>query len=326
MNIKCPKCRFKFDIDVAANDSNKVPCICPRCGTDFVADSPKESSSLTEEKDIKASKPDLQGQPAVSLVTPEQPSVQHAGPQNQNRGNDKSSPTPWILVGSLATLLILGIAGWVWQNNGRNIQEHQLTEQIEHATQGQQVETQTEQTIATARIDQANNTEQANETLQQENTATAPQFYGQVSDPDGYTNIRRGPGKNYPVVGQCNSGDFLYYTPQNDGWSQVYSSKDANTFMGYIHSSRIKKINTSQASGGSHSTLSSNYREGYILDPVDDYVNVREGPGSKFAVVGRLDNHTNVYYTITGSNWYKVYDSNHNYIGYVFHDRIKKTK
>ena len=158
----------------------------------------------------------------------------------------------------------------------------------------------------------------------------APQFYGQVSDPDGYTNIRRGPGTNYPIVRQYNSGDYLYYTPQNNGWSLVYSGVKASNFMGYMHTSRIVKINPNQGSSYSSSSNSScsnrNYHEGYIVDPVDNYVNIRKGPGINYAIVGRLNTYTDVYYTTTGSNWYKVYDGNYNYLGYVYFDRIKKTR
>ena len=178
-------------------------------------------------------------------------------------------------------------------------------------------------------IEQAHSAAEKKQKAEQKVVTAAPQFYGQVSDPDGYTNIRRGPGTNYPIVRQYNSGDYLYYTPQNNGWSLVYSGVKANTFMGYMHTSRIIKIDPNQSSSYSSSSSSSsngNYHEGYIVDPVDDYVNVRKGPGINYAIVGRLDTYTDVYYTTTGSNWYKVYDGNYNYLGYVYYDRIKKTR
>ena len=87
-------------------------------------------------------------------------------------------------------------------------------------------------------IEQAHSAAEKKQKAEQKVVTAAPQFYGQVSDPDGYTNIRRGPGTNYPIVRQYNSGDYLYYTPQNNGWSLVYSGVKANTFMGYMHTSR----------------------------------------------------------------------------------------
>lgn len=180
-------------------------------------------------------------------------------------------------------------------------------------------------------IDQAKSAPKQQQQTQPKAPTGKPQYYGQVSDPDGYTNIRRGPGTNYPIVRRYNSGDYLYYTPQGNGWSLVYSGDKASTYMGYMHTSRIIKINPNQGSSynynsSSGSSPSSNYHEGYIVDPVDNYVNIRKGPGTNYAIVGRLDTYTDVYYTTTSTNWHKVYDRNYNYLGYVYHDRIKKTR
>ena len=149
--------------------------------------------------------------------------------------------------------------------------------------------------------------------------AKAPQLYGQVNDPDGYTNIRKAPSTDAPIVRQYNSGEYLYYTPQKNGWSLVYSGVKSNTFMGYMHTSRISKIDPNYSDSYSTNTY---YEEGYIVDPVDNYVNVRKGPGISYSIVGRLDTYTDILFTRTESNWYKVYDENYNYLGYVFHDRI----
>ena len=64
------------------------------------------------------------------------------------------------------------------------------------------------------------------------------------------------------------------------------------------------------------------FRSGVIVDPVDSYVNVRQGPGTGYAIVCRLDVGETVYY-VRGGKWVKVYDLNNNYLGYVFHDRIR---
>lgn len=37
MNVKCPNCRFKFDVAPSdVNENNEVNCTCPRCGNVFV--------------------------------------------------------------------------------------------------------------------------------------------------------------------------------------------------------------------------------------------------------------------------------------------------
>ena len=154
-------------------------------------------------------------------------------------------------------------------------------------------------------------------------TVNAQQYYGKVSDPDGYTNIRKGPGTNYAIVRRYQSGDYLYYTPQSNGWSKVYSGVKSNTYMGYMHTSRIVRINPYSSSDTSSSSSTTNYYSGYITDPVDNYVNIRKGPSINHAIIGRLDTGTFVYYTKTGSNWYKVYDRNKNYLGYIYHNRVR---
>lgn len=46
-------------------------------------------------------------------------------------------------------------------------------------------------------------------------TAETKLLYGCVSDPDGYTNIRKSPSTDAPVVRRYESGEFLYFTPFN---------------------------------------------------------------------------------------------------------------
>lgn len=150
-------------------------------------------------------------------------------------------------------------------------------------------------------------------------TVSAQKYYGRVSDPDGYTNIRRGPSTSYPIVRRYNSGEYLYYTPQGNGWSKVYSGAKSGTYMGYMSTSRIVRVNPNNSSDGAPAR---NLMSGYITDPKDDYVNIRKGPGTNYAIVGRLDVGTYVYYSAGSSNWLKVYDRGRRFLGYVYYDRI----
>ena len=145
-------------------------------------------------------------------------------------------------------------------------------------------------------------------------TMNAQTYYGRVQDKDGYSNIRSGPSTKNTIVRQYKSGDYLYYTPLKNGWSKVYSSKSSNSFMGYMHSSLIKRVNTNP---------SSSLSVGYIVDPEDNYVNVRRGPGTNYAISSRLDVGTQVYYSPVNAKWCKVYDSYQNYLGYVSLSRIR---
>ena len=146
----------------------------------------------------------------------------------------------------------------------------------------------------------------------------AQQYYGRVSDPDGYTNIRRSATTNAAIVRRYNSGDYLYYTPLSNGWSEVYSGQSKSTFMGYMSTSRIVKVNPNSGSSDGNAFLS-----GVITDPTDSYVNVRRGPGTNYAISSRLDVGTRIYYVRTGTNWVKVYDRGKNYLGYVAASRIR---
>ena len=47
MDVKCPKCRFKFGLEVSPG-IKELACVCPRCGTPF-------TYTLTEENEIQTS-------------------------------------------------------------------------------------------------------------------------------------------------------------------------------------------------------------------------------------------------------------------------------
>ena len=142
--------------------------------------------------------------------------------------------------------------------------------------------------------------------------------YGMVSDPDGYTNIRKEPTTKAPIVRRYQSGEYLYYFPLSNGWSQVYSGAKTNTFMGYMSTNRIVKVNPNSSTDPTPA-----YRSGYITDPADTYVNIRKGPGTNYAITGRLDVGTYVYYQPAATGWVKVYDNNKVFLGYVAKNRIK---
>ncbi len=235
---------------------------------------------------------------------------------NDNRRNNNI--WPYVVI---AVLLVALVGGGFYFYDKNKQQELALQKKLI-------IDSIAKDSIAKAEKAQQESIEQSRVTAEKKKQQTeqkaisqAPQFYGQVSDPDGYTNIRRGPSTSYPIVRRYDSGDYLYYTPQGNGWSLVYSGDKANTFMGYMHTSRIVRVDPNRSDSYGYSGDS--YRKGYIVDPVDDYVNIRKGPGMNYAIVGRLDTYTDVYYTSTGSNWYKVYDMNKNYLGYVYYNRVK---
>ena len=86
----------------------------------------------------------------------------------------------------------------------------------------------------------------------------------------------------------------------------------------------------------------SGYYVGEIIDPVDNYVNVRKGPGTNYPVVMKvytkdwiLDHEElwesnsvsasgRFYYQKTKTNWLKLYSNPGHFLGYIYKDRIKK--
>jgi hypothetical protein len=63
---------------------------------------------------------------------------------------------------------------------------------------------------------------------------------GQISDPDGYVNVRKKPSAKAPIVSKILKGGYFFYTPDSysDWW--LIRSKENATLLGYIHRSRIE--------------------------------------------------------------------------------------
>ena len=246
-------------------------------------------------------------------------------------GNRRNNNNNW-LYGIVAFLVVVLIGGGYYFYEMYKQKEKEATEQNKEKEKEEET-TKVEDSIVTVEnpkdVQPSKKEEEmpkevgVQQSTEQPKTVTSPpKSYGRVSDPDGYTNIRRGPSINDAIVKRYYSGDYLYYTPLSNGWSMVYSGNTASTFMGYMSTNRIVKVNPVKEN---NSTSSGSYHKGYMVDPKDDYVNVRKGPGMTYDIVTQLDINTVVYYiTTTNSKWYKVYDMDKNYLGYVYYDRIHK--
>ena len=111
-------------------------------------------------------------------------------------------------------------------------------------------------------------------------------------------------------------GDGVMYQKTRNGRIQLPSGAE---YMGNYSPSIVKF---------------SGYYIGGITDPVDNYVNVRKGPGTKYPVVRKV--HTYewcvenddldgwFYYQKTSSNWWKLYDAPGKFIGYIYYNRIRQ--
>lgn len=147
----------------------------------------------------------------------------------------------------------------------------------------------------------------------------AAQRAGLVKDEDGYTNIRKGPGTNYEIVDQVPDGMFINFGPGKGNWYKVYTSYtdgSAQDLIGYIHSSKVV-VPKRQGEWK---------QVGQVVDE-DGYTNIRKGPGTKYAIVGKVrDGGFILYSGKYGDSWYKVYTQAGTFRGYMSAKKIQPTE
>jgi len=61
---------------------------------------------------------------------------------------------------------------------------------------------------------------------------------GYISDPDGFTNVRSGPGSKYAVLAVIRLGEAFQFRSDGNDWWRV---KTASGTVGFIHSSRVSR-------------------------------------------------------------------------------------
>ena len=101
-------------------------------------------------------------------------------------------------------------------------------------------------------------------------------------------------------------GESVYYKPAGKGKVRIWG---ASEWEKAIPESYVKF---------------SGYYAGTITDPVDDYVNVRSGPGTNYPIVTTVDVCEPWLYKKTNTNWVKLY-SNRTCIGYIYGNRINSS-
>lgn len=107
MEVKCPNCRFKFDVN-PNEDGVDVNCVCPRCGNKFSVKSPAPAKTKVDNTIIEQQEPTPnQPQQQVTVQTPAQ--VQQPEPQivYVKRTAAKNNTLIYALVGIVAALLII---------------------------------------------------------------------------------------------------------------------------------------------------------------------------------------------------------------------------
>ena len=143
MNVKCGKCRFKFDIDIHSRDGSEQECVCPRCGNKFTILVPEHDLKIVpapvstdRSEDIKQLSPATITQPILNeepTYQSEPTVVQYQYDEDDSNGNRLGL----IVAIVLGVLAILGIGGWLWYDSEmkRTELERQLAIQAEQARQ-----------------------------------------------------------------------------------------------------------------------------------------------------------------------------------------------
>ena len=141
---------------------------------------------------------------------------------------------------------------------------------------------------------------------------------GLVKDEDGYTNLRKGPGTTYDIVDQIPDGMFVYYKAGPDGWNLIYTPTEGAESYEFIGFMAGNKIVVPKRNGDKKYV-------GKVKDE-DGYTNIRKGPGTNYAIVGKVKDGGYILYSGGKEDrWYKVYKQDGTFRGYMARNKIMKT-
>lgn len=120
MNVKCPNCRFKFDV-TAPPEGGAIECICPRCGNKFSHEFPVQEPPPSKQEPVNTSqtvpeeanlKPEntVEVDPIQQEAATPEPSMEYVYDESDK---GKSKTALWIILGALAIAAIAaGIILW----------------------------------------------------------------------------------------------------------------------------------------------------------------------------------------------------------------------
>ena len=143
------------------------------------------------------------------------------------------------------------------------------------------------------------------------------QTRGTVKQEGGYTNIRKGPGTNYPIVAKVKDGSSIYYSAGTNGWYKVYTDK--MQFSGYVSASKIVTGN-SRSNANANSTILKQYA---FVKQEGGYTNIRKGPGSSYAIVEKVKDGSTIIVDTSFNSWVRVFRNNGSLIGYISASKLE---
>ena len=142
----------------------------------------------------------------------------------------------------------------------------------------------------------------------------SPYSYGVITDPDGWTNVRREPAPTAPVIEKVNDSDRVIIMNTKGAYYDcllLFVRDDLPDLFGYIHKSRVKNVRRALGAG--------------IINDPDGWSYLRSQPSSKSSVVSKLWPEDGFFVILEKSsdpNWYRV-ESRVGKVGFLHKSRIE---
>ncbi len=114
-------------------------------------------------------------------------------------------------------------------------------------------------------------------------------------------NVRAGPGLSYRIVGAVDKGDRYTVLQQKNGWSKLQLTKKST---GWIKGTYLNLLNS--GSPGQSSAQPAPAKTGKTVTVNNAYLNVRSGPGLRYAKVARVNKGAKLAVLKESDGWYKV--------------------
>lgn len=130
----------------------------------------------------------------------------------------------------------------------------------------------------------------------------------------GNVNVRQGPGTNYKKIGKLRRGQTIAVWSINGKWAEITWTGSQN---GYVHTDYIK---FEEGSNGATIDAHADGKYLYATEPV----NMRTGPGTKYAIITKLQTGEKVKLAGRSGKWTKVLWNGRT--GYVFSKYLSAAK
>lgn len=122
---------------------------------------------------------------------------------------------------------------------------------------------------------------------------------------DSTLSIRSGPGTTYDMVGQLSNGDRIVVDSISNGWARIRGT-ERYCSMDYL--TRVGDYNGDWQSPETPEPPSEPFVTGVYRVVVDSTLSIRSGPGTTYAIVGRLSNGDQITVDSISNGWAHILD------------------